>query len=40
MTVLTPNFSLEELTFSSTACRLQIANDPPPDVCVIFRERH
>ena len=28
MTPLSPHFSLEELTFSSTACRLQIPNDP------------
>jgi hypothetical protein len=28
-TMLTPHFTLEELTFSSTACRLQIPNDPP-----------
>jgi zinc D-Ala-D-Ala carboxypeptidase len=32
MTALTQHFTLEELTFSSTACRLQIPNDPPPHV--------
>jgi zinc D-Ala-D-Ala carboxypeptidase len=33
----TPHFSLDELTFSSTACRLQIPNDPPDEVVANLR---
>lgn len=32
LTLLSPNFSLEEMVFSSTAQRLQIPNDPPAEI--------
>lgn len=32
MSKLSPNFSLEEFTFSQTAVRHGVDNDPPPDI--------
>lgn len=37
MTQLSPHFTLEELTFSQTAARKGIDNDPPPNVEAILR---